>query len=91
MRITREQAINEVGIEIVTELENSELEHTNRCTEGTEDAGTVEFASIRTIKNDDYDDICMYVFVDDDEAKERDGDNVNWKRAISETAEFELT
>lgn len=92
MRISREEAIKQVGISNVVLLEKENVDFTNRLTSGTKDFGWVEFsASISCNVNGENITLTMYVFVDEDEIDTfEDLDQIDWDSAISKTAEYEI-
>ena len=93
--MTRNEAIKQVGLETVELVESQEVEHTNRVTEGTIDAGYVEFSATVDFKYgcsaDEYElMLVMNVLVDEDEYKNADDlDLIDWDSAIKK-ATFEI-
>ena len=89
MRMTREEAIEAVGIEAVKKVEEENVDFTNRVTDGTKDFGYVEFSSGIVLENGDR--LYMYCFVDQDIMDEvEELDQIDWDDVIKTTAEFEI-
>ena len=92
MKMTREEAINEAGMDAVKAVEKENVAQTCRLTEGTDYAGYVEFsASVDFIDgNNDERQLVMYVLVDEDEFDAvEELDQIDWDAAI-EKAEFKI-
>ena len=101
--MTRNEAIKKVGLETVSLVEGENVEHTNRVTEGTIDAGYVEFSATvdfevgcsvmihpPVMSEPDELMLVMNVLVDEDEYKNADDlDLIDWDSAIKK-ATFEI-
>lgn len=68
--MTREEAIERVGVELVEDVEATACDFTNRITDGTEWDGYVEF-SASSRRNDEGDFVVAYYY-----QKEQDVDSV---------------
>ena len=93
-KMNRNEAIEIVGIEAVKEVEAENVSHTNRVTDGTEDAGYVEFSAYVDIHLEDEERdesmLIMYVLVDEDDHDSVDDiDQIDWDRAI-DNATFDI-
>ena len=90
--MTRNEAIKEAGIKTVEAVETENVDFTNRVTDGTNDAGYVEFsASVDFVDNDDNACILtMILLIDEDEVNASDDlDQIDWDAAIKD-AKFEI-
>ena len=84
-RMTREEAIAQVGVEAVKAVERSNVDFTGRVTDGTPDHGFTEFAAHEGS-------LQMVVFVDSEELDQvEELDQIDWQAAIQETAVYEIT
>jgi len=88
MNITREEAIKEVGEEVIKKIESESVEFTNRVTDGTPYNGYTEFSASVDLAHDDWDTLIMYVFVDNNAVFDP-LDEIDWVGAIK-SAEFRL-
>jgi hypothetical protein len=89
-RLTRAQAVEQVGGEAVMQVETESVDFTNRLTDGTPHNGWAEFASAvaTTDKQGESCTLTMYVYIDSDHLVEcEDLSYLNWDAAIAD-AEF---
>lgn len=87
-KLTRDQAVKEVGLDAVIEVEGENVDYTGRVT-GND---WVEFSATVDAKDGDGEKVklVMYVMVSQAELDSADGlDGVDWEKAISE-AEFQI-
>lgn len=90
--ITREEAINEVGLALVEKVEAEGVEFTNRVTDGTRHNGYTEFSASVDLDEDDgfKSKLTMFVYVDSDTVSETEAlDQIDWDAAIAE-AEYRV-
>jgi len=83
-RLTRAQAVEQVGGEAVMQVETESVDFTNRLTDGTPHQGWTEFASAvaTTDKQGESCTLTMYVYIDSDHLDCEDLSDLNWDAAI---------
>ena len=89
-RLTRAQAVEQVGGEAVMQVETESVDFTNRLTDGTPHNGWTEFASSvkTTDKQGESCTLTMYAYIDSDHLVDcEDLSNLSWDAAIAD-AEF---
>jgi hypothetical protein len=80
-RLTRAQAVELVGKDVVAKVEAVDVDFTGRATEGSSDAGYTEFSA--SCKTDDLE-ITMYVMVDSDAVAACDDlSQIDWDAPIA--------
>ena len=88
----RIEAIKKAGIEAVKKVETSNVDFTNRVTDGTHLQGYTEFSASVDFTDDDGETatLIMYVYISSDDVEEVENlDELDWESAISD-ADFDI-